>query len=155
MSSFFVDNITWEYGKKYGHVFYPKNMQELQDKIQELHTVFEQKQQPSLIAMLFTVPIFYLGFSIGYELSYMEFSFRYDQKYKSWTHPHYLKNDLYSEDDFIPISYFASESYTPKTHFFPYEEVLNGIFNFIENRKFPKKLVWDDLKDMQPFIAED
>jgi hypothetical protein len=120
-----------------------------------LLTVFEQKQVPSFIELLFTDHTFYLGFSIGYELSYMQFSFRYDQKYERWTHPLYLKNDLYPEDDFITISYFASESYIPKTQFFPYEEVLNGVFYFIEHRKFPKNLVWDDLEEMQPFIAED
>jgi hypothetical protein len=153
MSSFFITKITWEYGERYGHVFYPNNITAFQHKIQELHRFFEQKQQPSMVAISFTDPTLYLGFSVGYELSCIEFSCHYNEQRKVWTHPCYLKNDCYSEEDFIIISYFSSESYIRKNQFFSYKEVFDGIFYFIENRRFPKNFIWDSPEDMNSFIT--
>ena len=149
---FSVTKIVWEYGEKYGDVFYPHTLSDLQKKIKELDSWGRKNDYPFLIGIHFTDES-YLGLTVGHDLSYMEFYSYISEKAEQRQGPYYLVNPEGDIDEFIFIYYMASHSDIETTKMIPQYESLQAVYHYVVHKAFPPFIRFDDNEVNKNFIC--
>jgi hypothetical protein len=135
VTDFFVRELIWENEK-----YVPKNIHELQTKIEELDVWGQERKYPFLIEAHFTDSS-HLGFTVSHEYSLIEFGYDENGKRKG---PYYLVNSDGEKSKIIPIYYFGSYTEPDTTKMLPLQEVLAAVYFYVEHRKFPSFIRFDD-----------
>jgi hypothetical protein len=147
-----VRSIVWEFGPKYGHIFYPSSLLDLQGKIAELDASGLARNYSFLISVEFFDDTWHLAFTVGHELSYLEFGYKRDSTANRGEGPFYLFNKEASQDGFVPIYYMASHSDIEYEKLLPKQQVLDAVYYFISNCRFPDYIVFDDAEVNNRFV---
>ena len=145
--SFYVKKIVWEYGEKFGDVFYPNNILDLKEKIKELDLLGRKKNYPFLISLVLDDQNISLSFTVGHRYSLIEFI--YDR-----SGPIYIFNPEGNENEHIDFYYWASHSVADTNKMIFQEKVLEAIYYFIENKMFPLFIKLDDDEANKQWVSD-
>lgn len=156
---FFVDRLEWEYGKQYGHVFYPKSKQEFDAKLRELDEAGFQQAYPFYVEIFFADDS-YAGIMVGHELSCFNFAIyvsdgidrentrlRYDAHY-----------DSQKEDDnasYIEYSFKGSHGEILPAAMLPQEQIFKAIDQYIETQRLPSYILLGRKEFVENYIQHD
>ena len=149
--SFYVKKIVWEYGEKFGDVFYPNNILDLKEKIKELDSLGKKDSYPFFIFIDFNEDDLSLSFSIGDKHSCMEFVYKSKEKNNRANYLYNTDGDINVDFEF---SYFSSYSITNMMRTFPQEKVLEAIYYFIENKIFPSFINFEDEETNEQWVLK-
>lgn len=154
MAEFIIEKLDWEYGEKYGHVFYPKNEKELLDKIDELDQLSTQKDYPHLIRAHFRNGNYRIGFTVGHEWSFLEFVYlKHNNEFHSSMGHFYLENQEGCRDEIIPVYLMSSYTEPDTTKMLPKKKVIDAFLFFVKNEKFPPFIKLDENKANETFVT--
>lgn len=150
LMSFFCEKIVWEYGEKYGHVFYPQTIDEFKKKVTELDLWGRKKSYPFLIAAFFTDNT-YLAFTVSHDYSLLEFSYALDEGSKGLF---YVVNPMGDRNHIVPIYYMSSYTEPDTTKMLPFQCVLSAVYHYVEKKIFPAFITFDDEEVNRKFVAK-
>lgn len=157
--SFFVDRLEWEYGKQYGHVFYPKNKQEFDDKLRELDEAGFQQAYPFFVEIFF-VDDSHIGMMVGHELSCFYFGiFVSEEEMISGSRTRYDAHyDSRKEDDntsYIEYSFKGSHGEILPAAMLPKEQIFKAIDQYIETQRLPSYILLGRKEFVENYIQHD
>lgn len=146
-----VRKIEWEFGEKYGHVFFPSSIIDLKEKIAELDSWGVKNDYSFLIVVYFADKTLHLAFTVGNEQSYLEFMYDVDRSTNRGKGPYYLYNSS-NKKGVTPIYYMASHAEVSLEKTMPKQDVLNAVYYFILHCSFPPYIVLDDSEANEKFV---
>jgi hypothetical protein len=144
VTNFFAKELIWEYKNAY----YPKNILDLKGKIEELDAWGREKNYPFLLELHLTNDS-HLGFTVSHDYSLIEFGYSDKGKQKG---PFYLVNPDGNRDEIIPIYYFGSYTEPDTTRMLPFQKVLEAVYFYVEHKKFPSFIQFDDEEVNKKFV---
>ena len=148
MVEFFVKKMIWEYGENYGHIYFPKSLLDLKEKLGELDNWGRQKNYPFLL-ILYLADGSRLGFTVSHEYSLVEFGYDDNGKLKG---PFYLVNPDGNTHETIPIYYLGSYTEPDTTRMLPLQKVLEAVYFYVEYKKFPAFIQFNDERVNKKFV---
>lgn len=134
----FVKKIEWEYREKYGHVFYPKSLEEFRNKLDELDRQAMEKGFPFYVDLYFANNR-QIGIIVGHQLSVFYFFERLEEGTKDNAHSfildwHFVETN---EGADLEYSYGGSWSEAESKKLLSKLDVLKAINQYIETQKLP------------------
>jgi hypothetical protein len=133
--SFFVTKMEWEYGEKYGHVFYPHNMQEFKNKLEELDQKAISDKYPFYVDV-YCANDTIIGITVGHQQSVFRLfelleKGKQDKYVLDW---HFVdsQSGFYIEHYYRGVlSEIESQQLLPKIN------ALKALFYYVEIQKLP------------------
>lgn len=150
--------LEWEYGEEFGHVFHPKNLEELKAKLQELELQAIKDAYPFYIEIFF-IDDSYVGLIVGHKLSCLSFSIAMPQLENSASRRrrydgHY---DSSQENDHTWIQYSFKGSHGEKRlrEMLPRKKAFEALFRYITTQKFPPYILFTRPDFVEKYIDTD
>jgi hypothetical protein len=147
---FFVEKMEWEYGEKYGHVFYPKNLEEFQNKLDELDKKSLHNGKPFYVEIL-CINSTEMGVILGHNSSVLHFGEILSKDENPGERDSRLDFHLVDSNNFfyIEYSYRGAWSEAESKQLLPKSDVLKAVYQYIETQKLPSyiKFTRQDFND--------
>lgn len=156
---FFVDRLEWEYGKQYGHVFYPENKEEFDDKLRELDEAGFQQAYPFYVEIFFADDS-YAGIMVGHELSCFYFGIsvsdgidreNIQRRYTA----HYDSRKQDDNASYIEYSFKGSHGEILPAAMLPQEQIFKAVDQYIETQRFPPYILFSGEEFVENYIQHD
>lgn len=144
-----ITKMDWELGADFGCVYYPKTVEEFQNKVQQLNTKGQIDNYPFQVCLFFEEPSLWLGFTVGHFYSlFLLYIGDQNNRYNIF---HVINLDG-SESEVIPIYYMTSYTEPDTRRMLPLHQIIEAIVYFIANDKFPSYIQFDDEKINEQFV---
>lgn len=131
--------------------FTPRNIQEVQEKIDEIYHEYRSKKYAVLTSFELDDPSIYVSFSLGGNISFLEFIYGLvptpGQKYVAMG-PYQLINLNVSEDgdDMFLFDCGGSPTAVSLRMCIPYKSMLEAFYTFLECGKFPSYILLSSIE---------
>ena len=153
-----VQKIVWEYGEQYGHVFYPKNKEEFDDKLRELDASGMQQGYPFFVEIFF-VDDSHIGMMVGHELSCFYFGiFVSEEEMTSGSRTRYDAHyDSRKDGNTIYLEYSFKGDHGEKTlaELLPKEQIFKAVDQYIETQRLPSYILFGREEFVKNYIQHD
>jgi hypothetical protein len=139
--------------------FTPRNLQEVQEKINEIYHEYRSKDYAALTSFELNDQSIYVSFSLGNNISFLEFIYGLvptpSQKYVAMG-PYRLINLNVSEeeDDMFLFDCGGSSTAVSLRECIPYKQMLEAFYTFLEGGKFPPYIVLNDIGANELYVEK-
>ncbi|HEY1015508.1 MAG TPA: hypothetical protein VGE07_22560, partial [Herpetosiphonaceae bacterium] len=133
-----IEKIQWEYGEEYGHVAYPRNIDDVRDTIVRLECLASEKGYPFYIEIYFRDG-YYVGLIVGHELSSFWFAAPAQDSLETLQHS---QLDLHFDgqkhsDEWLEYSFMADHGETPLANTLPKYQAFEAFWQFLQTNTLP------------------
>ena len=138
--SYYVKKIEWEYGEQYGHVFYPRDLEDVQSNLSLLEDLAVARAYPFYVEIFFEDDS-YLGLIVGHALSCFTFGVFVSDDHKSpqcrTQFDRHYDEQKEAENYFIEYSFKGDQGEKQAAEMLPKEQAYAALYYYIEKKKFP------------------